>query len=79
MFIILVADIDDCLDFASATYFADDTRILGEISNESNCVDMQNDLIKLYNWANENNMKFNKKKFELMSYSAKSINLHKPT
>ena len=40
---------------------------------------MEHDLIRLYNWANENNMKFNNKKFELMSYSVEIRNLHKPT
>ena len=49
LFLILIADIDDCFDFASATCFAYDTRILGEISNESIYVDMQNDFIRLYN------------------------------
>ena len=79
LFLILIADIDDCLEFASATSFADDTRILAEITRESNCGDMQDDLIRIYNWANDNNMKFNNTKFELMSFSGKSRNLHKPT
>ena len=72
LFSILIADIDYCLEFASATSFADDTRILGEINNESIYVEMQNDLIRLYNWATDNNLKFNNKKYELVSYNAKS-------
>ena len=42
LFLILIADIDDRLDFESSTSFAENTRILAEISIESNCVDMQN-------------------------------------
>ena len=71
LFLILIADIDDCLDFACATFFADDIRILTEISDEFNCVVMQNNLIRIYKWASDNNMKFNNKKFELVIYSAK--------
>ena len=37
---------------------------------------MQDDLISVYKWADENKMKFNSKKFELMSYSAHSRNLN---
>ena len=59
MFLILITDIGDCIDFASATSFAADTRILGEISNESNCVYVQNHLIRLYKWATNNNMNSN--------------------
>ena len=50
---------------------ADDTRIMAELTRESNCGDMQDDLIKIYNWVNENNVKFNNTKFELMSFSEK--------
>ena len=40
---------------------------------------MQKDIIRIYKWATDNNMKFNNKKFELVSYSAKCRNLHKHT
>ena len=48
LFQIIISDIEDCLDFASATSSADNTSVLAEMSNESNCVYMQNNLIRIY-------------------------------
>ena len=36
LFLVLIADIDYFLEFASSTSFDDDTRILAEISRECN-------------------------------------------
>ena len=49
--------------------FADDTRIffLG-IKDEEDTQILQNDLHKLYKWADANNMKFNANKIELLRY-----------
>ena len=46
----------------------DDTRILLGIKDEEDTHMLQNDLHKLYKWANTNNMKFNANKFELWRY-----------
>ena len=48
--------------------FADDTRVLGNIASEEDVEKMQADLNKIYKWAEENNMLFNKNKFELLRY-----------
>ena len=47
---------------------ADDTRILLGIKHEEVTQILQNDLQKLYKWANTNNMKCNANKFELLRY-----------
>ena len=48
--------------------FTDDTRILLGIKDEEDTQMLQNDLHKLYKWADTNNMKFNASKFELLRY-----------
>ena len=48
--------------------FADDTRILLGIKDEEDTQMLQNNLHKLYKWADTNNMKFNANKFELLRY-----------
>ena len=48
--------------------FSDDTRILLGIKDEKDTQMLQNNLYKLYKWADTNNMKFNANKFELLRY-----------
>ena len=48
--------------------FADDTRVLGNIASEEDVEKMQDDLDKIYKWAETNNMLFNNNKFELLRY-----------
>ena len=47
---------------------ADDTRILLGIKDEEDTQMLQNDLHKLYKWADTNNMKLNANTFELLRY-----------
>ena len=65
---------------STVSCFADDTRILLGIKVEEDTQMLQNDLHKLYKWADTNNMKFNANKFELcdMETNRKS-NLQQPT
>ena len=44
------------------------TRIILGIKDEEDTQMLQNDLHKLYQWADRNNMKFNANKFELLRY-----------
>ena len=44
------------------------TRIFLGIKYEEDTQMLQNDLHKLYKWADTNNMKFNANKFELLCY-----------
>ena len=76
LFLVLIADIDSCTNHVYVSSFADDTRFLLKIREEQDCSKMQEDLIHVYNWATENNMKFNSKKFELVSFSARLRDLN---
>ena len=48
--------------------FCDDTRVTTKIDSEEDVEAFQNDLNKIYKWAEENNMLFNNDKFELLRY-----------
>ena len=48
--------------------FADDTRIWRGVENISDCQYLQNDLNGVYKWAEDINMQFNSKKFEMVQY-----------
>ena len=50
--------------------FADDTRAWLGISNQQDSADMQEDLNRIYAWAESFNMRFNTKKFEAITYGA---------
>ena len=69
LFLMLINDIDDDIS-ANVSVFADDTRVLGEISTEDCVEKLQNELEKLYSWEVENNMKFNGGKFELIRFGS---------
>ena len=47
--------------------FCDNTRLLRSIASEED-VEVQSDLNKIYHWAEQNNMEFNDKKFEVLRY-----------
>ena len=76
LFLVMVSDIDSSVEHVTISSFADDTRLLKAIKEPDDCSKMQDDLIGVYKWAEENHMMFNSKKFELLNYSARSRNLH---
>ena len=51
-----------------ATSFADDTRLVRGIHTEEDSVALQDDLNKVYTWAEETGMTFNAGKFELLRF-----------
>ena len=55
LFIIMILDIDD-------------TKVSAKIRTYEDKVLLQQDLDKIYKWADENLMEFNEKKFEQMSH-----------
>ena len=57
----------------SSSPFANDTRVVREISSPEDYEQLQTDLQSIYNWANEINMEFNNTKFEWVRYSAKEL------
>ena len=64
LFLLHIGDIDHSLHHATASSFADDTRITMKICSREDCDRMQNDLRAVYDWARVNNMDFNETKFE---------------
>ena len=63
LFLIHISDINYEIADSTASCFADDTRILLGIKDEDYTQILQNDLHRLYKWADTNNMKFNANKF----------------
>ena len=68
LFLIHISDINYETADTTLSCFADDTIILLGIKDEEDTQMLQNDLHKLYNWEDTNNMKFNENKFELLLY-----------
>ena len=64
-----MTDIDEDVDYCQTTSFADDTRMLGRVQTIEDCRKIQNDLTKIYSWAQRNNMEFNTSKCELLRYT----------
>ena len=68
LFLIHISDLNYKIADSTVSCFAGDNRILLGIKDEEDIQMLQNDLHKLYKWANTNNMKFNANKFELLRY-----------
>ena len=68
LFLIHISDINYEIADSTVSCFADDTQILLGIKHEKDTQMLQNNLHKLYKWADANNMKFNASKFELLRY-----------
>ena len=68
LFLLHIGDIDEDLSFTYASSFADDTRIVGCLQDRNDGQRIQEDLNTIYRWAEQNNMKFNGKKFEVIKY-----------
>ena len=68
LFLVLISDIDANLNSASASSFADDTRVIMPIKCDGDRLQMQQDLSNVYKWAEDNAMVFNDAKFECLMY-----------
>jgi hypothetical protein len=69
LFLILINDIDEEINSESfISLFADDTRIGRKVNDEDDVESLQQDLLKLYKWQEDNNMLFNSSKFEVLRY-----------
>jgi len=69
LFLVLMIDINKDILQATIGSFADDTRLWYKIMNLLSTNELQEDLLKVYKWAEVNNMDFNDDKFEMMSFS----------
>jgi len=68
LFLIMIQDIDTNILHSFLSSFADDTRLMKEISNITDIQLLQNDLESVYRWTASNNMKLNGLKFEHIKY-----------
>ena len=68
IFLILIGDIDEKVLYCILKSFADDTRATKSIKNTTDVEILQKELEKVYDWTEENNMKLNDTKFELLRY-----------
>ena len=67
LFLIYISDIGQDLT-ANTLVYVDDTKVNQKVTSEQDIEILQQELIKLDNWAKENNMDFNKGKFVVMRY-----------
>ena len=58
-FIIMIADIDQNLENSISRLFADDTKVSAKIRSQEDSNNLQQDLDKIYAWADDNLMRFN--------------------
>ena len=69
LFLIDISDIAVGLSQgATATSFADDTRVQRGIKSSQDCLHLQADISLIYNWADRVNMHFNNEKFECLRF-----------
>eukprot|EP00116_Pleurobrachia_bachei_P009234 sb/3469496/ len=69
LFLIYILDLESVLDGSICLTFADDTKLIKAISDMASQACLQNDLLRVTEWAKKNNMKLHEDKFQLLSYS----------
>ena len=75
LFLLYINDMEDCVKHSTVRHFADDTRLLKEITSQEDIKLLQEDLINVSTWSRKNNMELHEKKFELLSYSTRKHSL----
>lgn len=73
-FNIFVNDIMDNLDVRCLMY-ADDLKIFSRITSIEDCLKIQSNLTKIYNWSIENDLTLNAQKCSVMSFTTKAREL----
>ena len=77
LFLAIIADINQDVIYSSVSSFVDDTRLYKSVKCPTDCDNLQKDLNVVYEWATENNMKFNIEKFQYVCYHIKhSVNIN---
>ena len=67
IFLLFIKDISKEVT-ANTKLFVDDAKIKDKICNEEDVLKLQANLDKLFNWEEENNMKLNGAKFQVLRY-----------
>ena len=73
IFLVLIGDIDSDILSSFVSSFADDTRLFRAIAGVRDASSLQTDLEKVYQWAEDNNMLYNNKKFEALRYGPDQV------
>ena len=64
-----------CSSYSSrVSFFADDTRVSKQIGCHDDCLKLQEDLYRILEWSQRNNMKLHEQKFELLNHLHSSSN-----
>ena len=71
LFLVLLGNIDEVVNWSFLSSIADDTRLGKAINNLGDCSRLQTDLNAVYFWAKKNNTQFNSDKFECIKYGQK--------
>ena len=75
LFVIFINDLPEVVSEASCIFlFADDTKIYREIRSEEDCVELQNDLVKLEEWSNKWLLKFHPEKCKVIEFGRAQLN-----
>ena len=70
MFLIRIWDIDTELGHKTASAFADDTSVVMKVGTADNVMKIQEDLERIYGWAEVDNTKFNVSKSLHLRYGS---------
>ena len=67
LFLVYISDIAEDL-LAQALVYVDDTKLRHRVKTEEDVEFVQEELLKLHNWSQRNNMEFNSKNFQVLRY-----------
>ena len=68
LFLIYINDLEESVKYSILRIFADDSKIVKEVKAQNDHLKLQEDLDSTINWATDNNMELNEKKFQLLQY-----------
>ena len=66
LFILFINDLEKCIKHSTSRFFADDTRISKQIQSVENVAELQEDLNRVIQWSQHNNMVLHEDKFQLL-------------
>lgn len=73
LFLIYISDIDNCFHHSKALIFADDMKIVKEISSANDCVALQEDLDRLDHYCSINKLDLNPSKCSFITFTRKRL------